>query len=69
MEDMRTVLTDAIRALRDAEALVLARTTIAAAERFLAASFVDELAELRQAAGDLHRAVATLVEGQAGHGN
>ena len=66
MEDVRQAVAAATGALRAAEAQ--ARTAAATGVRLSEATLAGELAELRQAAGDLHRAVAVLAAGPAGHG-
>jgi hypothetical protein len=70
MEELRAALVAATRALRAAETEAQERAKIAAATgvRFSGPAIAGELADVRQAAGDLHRAVAVLVAGPAGHG-
>jgi hypothetical protein len=70
MEDLRAALVAATLALRVAENIAQERAKSAATTgvRLAGTALTGELAELRQAAGDLHRAVAVLVAGPAGHG-
>jgi hypothetical protein len=70
MEELRAALVAATRALRAAEteAQEQAKAAAATGVRLSEATIAGELAELRQAAGDLHRAVAVLAAGPAGHG-
>ncbi len=70
MQEVRAALHDATRVLREAEALVQARVvaTAATGHGLTDERIAGELAGLREAAGDLHRAVAILIAGPAGHG-
>lgn len=69
MDDVHTTLLAATQALRDAEALVQAHISSAAASghRQTDPRIASELTNLRAATGDLHRAVAVLIAGPAGY--
>ena len=69
MDDIQATLRAATRAVREAETLVQARIAGAAVpgHRRPDAQIASELADLRAAAGDLHRAVALLRAGPTGH--
>lgn len=70
MEELHAALAAATQSLRavQAQAQTLASTTAAAGGRVTDELLSDDLRELRQAAGDVHRAVAVLVAGTTGLG-
>jgi hypothetical protein len=65
VEELHAALTVATRSLRAAEetAQTLAKSAAAAGVHMADASLAGELDALRQAAGDVHRAVAVLLAG------
>lgn len=70
MEELHAALAAATQSLRAAEetARALAKSAAAAGVHLSDASLADELGSLRQAAGDVHRAVAVLLDGSTGVG-
>jgi len=71
LEELHAALVAATRSLRavQAQAQTLATATAATGARVTDDQLASELSELRQAAGDVHRAVAVLVSGTTGHAN
>ncbi len=71
MEELHAALVAATHSLRavQAQAQTLASTTAAAGGRVTGEQLSGDLSELRQAAGDVHRAVAVLVSGTTSHNN
>jgi hypothetical protein len=65
VEELHAALAAATQSLRAAEALAqtLAKSAATAGVHMADAALADELSELRQAAGDVHRAVAVLLAG------
>ena len=70
MEELHNALTAATRSLNAAEAIAqaLAETAAATGAHLADAALAGELSDLRQAAGSVHRAVATLLAGTTGQG-
>jgi hypothetical protein len=70
MEELHAALAAATRSLRVAEktAQALAKSAADAGVQMADASLDEELDALRQAAGDLHRAVAVLLSGTTSRG-
>jgi hypothetical protein len=68
MEELHAALAAATQSLRAAEgtAQALARSAAVAGIHMADASLAAELGALRQAAGDVHRAVAVLLAGKTG---
>lgn len=70
MEELHAALAAATQSLRKAQetAQALAKSAAAAGVQMADGSLAEELGALRQAAGDVHRAVAVLLAGTTGQG-
>jgi hypothetical protein len=70
VEELHAALAAATKSLRAAEATAqaLAKSAAAAGVQMADAALSGELDALRQAAGDVHRAVAVLLAGTTGRG-
>jgi hypothetical protein len=70
VEELHAALAAATQSLRAAQetAQALAQSAATAGVQLADAALADELVALRQAAGDVHRAVAVLLAGTTGQG-